>query len=99
MEKQGLSQRRLAEIGSIDQSALSRYLSNESHDIRLGTLTSIANALGVPLSQLITDHEVSHDPKILRVVKAMESMPEYKKDAVVAASSALTEQTGRGNAA
>lgn len=89
---QGMSERRLAELAEVDQSSLNRYMRLESKDIQLSTLGKIAEALGTNISHLLGEDDFLRDPKIQRVIVAMESMPEYKKDAVVATSSALAEQ-------
>lgn len=99
MERQKLSQRRLAELGGIDQPSLSKYLSGVSADIQVSTLKAIAEVLGTTVAHLLGETTYPADPKIARVVHAMETMPEYKKDAVVATSSALTEQPHKDDAA
>lgn len=93
MEVKGLSQRRLAEAAQIDQSSLSKYLSEKTEQITVQTLQAIANTLEVSTSTLLGETDALGDPKIAAVVHAMERMPEYRKDAVVAASSALATQT------
>lgn len=94
-----MSERRLAELAEIDQSSLNRYMRYESKDIQLNTLGAIASALGTTISDLLGENQLSHDPKIMRVMHAMEAMPEYKKDAVVATSSALAQPEQDGEAA
>lgn len=97
--QQRMSERRLAEIAEIDQSALNRYMRHVSKDIQLNTLGAIAAALGTTIGHLLGEDRLSSDPKIMRVLQAMEAMPEYKKDAVVATSSALAQRDQDSNAA
>lgn len=89
-EKQ-MSQRRLAEAAGIDQPSLSKFLSGQTQDILAGNLVAIADALGVTVGYL-TGETYDRDRKIAVVARAMERMPEYKKDAVVAAAEALAGQ-------
>lgn len=99
MSEQGISQRRLAELGKIDQPSLSKFLSGVTADLQVSTLRAIATVLGTTTSQLLGETEYLADPKIARVVHAMEKMPEYKKDAVVATSSALSKPAEDGGLA
>jgi len=98
MDEQGLSQRRLAELSGVDQPTLSKYLTGVTTDLKVTTLMSIAEALNTTAAFLIGEASYINDPKIVRVLRAMESMPEYKKDAVVATSSALSEQSDNNGA-
>ena len=91
MSTQQLSQRRLAELADIDQPSLSKYLAGQTQDIMAGNLIAIARVLGVSVATLAGETALA-DPKVATVVKAMETMPEYKKDAIVATSTALAER-------
>jgi len=85
MAQRGLSQRRLAEMAGLDQPSLSKYLSGQTQDILAGNLIAIAQALEVSVGYIAGDTD---DPKVATVVRAMQNMPEYKKDAVVATAAA-----------
>lgn len=89
-----MSQRRLAELAGIDQPSLSKYLSGETQDVLTGTLVAIAQALDVSVAHL-TGEAQAHDPRIATVVRAMEALPDYLKDAVVATANALAAQQQR----
>lgn len=97
MSAQQLSQRRLAELAEIDQPSLSKYLAGQTQDIMAGNLIAIARVLGVSVATLAGETALA-DPKVATVVKAMETMPEYKKDAIVATSTALAEKPPSGDA-
>lgn len=87
----GMSQRRLAELADIDQPSLSKFLSGQTQDILAGNLVAIARALNVSVAYLAGELP-ERDAKVATVVRAMESLPDYMKDAVVATAAALADQ-------
>lgn len=86
-----MSQRRLAELAGIDQPSLNKYLNGQTQDIMAGNLVSIAGALGVSVAYLAGESP-ERDAKVATVVRAMEALPDYMKDAVVATAAALAER-------
>lgn len=85
------SERQLALDCSMSQSTLHRFMKGETEHLDFVHLQSIAHRFSLTVSQLIGETTFSVDPKIRSVIAAMEHMPEYKKDMLVAASSSLVE--------
>ena len=92
MAKNGVpSERQLAIDCGMSQSTLNRFLSGETDSLDFARLIAIAHFFEVSVSQLVGETPLEEDPKIRAVVLAMQQMPEYKKDALVAASHSLAE--------
>jgi transcriptional regulator with XRE-family HTH domain len=85
------SQRALASAAGLDQSLLSRFLRGRTEVLEFHHLQSVAHALGMTVSQAIGEEPLVNDPKVLVVARLMMEMPEYKKDAIVAATTALAK--------
>lgn len=51
-EKKGYSQTRLSELSGVCRATIVALENNEEHEAKVGTLKSLANALGVPVSKL-----------------------------------------------
>ena len=85
------SERQLAMACNMDQSTLHRFLSGATKTLDFSHLQALAQHFSLTVSQLIGETPFSPDPKIRAVSRAMERMPEYKKDVLVAASSSLVE--------
>lgn len=85
------SVRNLAIECGMSQSTLHRFLSGETEHLDFLHLQRLAHRFSLTVSQLIGETAFSPDPKIRTVVFAMEHMPEYKKDVLVAASASLTQ--------
>jgi DNA-binding Xre family transcriptional regulator len=79
----------LAQSCSMQQSTLHRFLKGETATMELRNLLALAEYFGLTVSQLIGEVPFDPDPKIRAVTQAMEKMPEYKKDVLVAASATL----------
>lgn len=88
----GISQRQLALQAGMSQSTLNRFMNEETDSLDFQHISAIAQTLRMTVSELIGEVTYTPDPKIRAVVLAMEKMPEYKKDALVAASTSLAEQ-------
>lgn len=86
-----MSQRQLALVAGMNQSTLNRFMNGDTDSLEFPHLYSIAQALAMTVSELIGETPRTVDPKIRSVVLAMEKMPEFKKDALVAASTSLAE--------
>lgn len=73
--KKGLSQNQLAVLSGVKQPVLCRVESGVARDMRAGNVARIAEALGIPVDQLLTDRKiptndyVSHDRDALRLVE------------------------------
>ncbi|MFZ5520444.1 MAG: helix-turn-helix domain-containing protein [Pseudomonadota bacterium] len=93
MEQHGLTENALATGANIVQSRLHRYLKGETEDPGYSAIRAIADYFGMSVGELdgTAARAYTPDPKIRAVLLAMEQMPEYKKDALVAASSSLAE--------
>lgn len=85
------SERQLALDCGMSQSTLNRFLTGETDSLDFARLIAIAQFFEVSVSQLIGETPLEEDSKIRAVVLAMQQMPEYKKDALVAASHSLAE--------
>lgn len=53
-EKKGYSQTHLSELSGVCRATIVALENNEEHEAKVGTLKSLANALGVPVSKLFT---------------------------------------------
>lgn len=91
------SERQLALDCNITQSALNRFLKGESETLEFLALQTLAHYFGLTVSQLIGETPFETDPKIRVVTLAMQQMPEYKKDMLVAASSSLAQPDPKAN--
>jgi len=93
------SERQLALECNMSQSTLHRFMKGDTEQLEFKHLQAIAHFFSLTVSQLIGETSFEPDPKIRVVALAMEQMPEYKKDVLVAASSSLTESNGAAGAA
>ncbi|MET3517821.1 transcriptional regulator with XRE-family HTH domain [Pseudacidovorax sp. 1753] len=89
LKSKGLSQRQLAILAGMNQSTLNRFLNSATDTLDFPHVVAIAHALNMTVSELIGETPLLSDPKIRTVAAAMKDMPEYKKDAIVAASNSL----------
>ncbi len=87
------SERQLALDCNMSQTTLNRFLKGETATLDFSHLQALAQHFSLTLSQLIGEVPFEPDTKIRVVTLAMQQMPEYKKDVLVAASSSLTEPT------
>ncbi|WOI43765.1 helix-turn-helix transcriptional regulator [Acidovorax sp. BLS4] len=93
------SERQLASDCGMTQSTLNRFMKGATDSLEFQHIQTIAHYFGLTVSQLIGETPFNEDRKVRVVTLAMEQMPEYKKDMLVAASSALTEpDNGNGHA-
>lgn len=83
------SDRRLALECNMDQSTLHRFMTKKTDTLNFNHIQAIAQYFEVTVSQLIGETPLHEDPKIRKVLLAMESLPEYKKDVIVATSQSL----------
>lgn len=90
-----LTQAELAERAHVAQSAVSRIEREEAETS--GYVVLFAKICGVRPEWLALEDgemiEYGVDKKIATVIKAMEGLPEYKKDILVQTSTALAEQS------
>lgn len=85
------SERQLAIDCGITQSTLSRFMNGTTDSLDFVNLQTIAHYFGLTVSQLIGETPYDEDRKVRAVLQAMQQMPEYKKDMLVAASVALAQ--------
>ena len=90
------SERQLAIECNMSQSTLHRFLKGETESLEFVHLQTLAHHFALTVSQLIGETPFDDDKKIRTVSLAMQLMPEYKKDVLVAASSSLTEPASNG---
>lgn len=88
------SERQLALDCNMAQSTLHRFIKGETETLDFLHLQTLAHFFSLTVSQFIGETPFNADPKIRVVALAMERMPEYKKDVLVAASSSLDESGG-----
>lgn len=84
------SERSLAIACGMDQSTLNRFMSGKTDNLRLEHLVALAHYFDITVSQLIGETPMEQDQKLITVMKAMQTLPEYKKDVLVATSAALS---------
>lgn len=82
----------LARLSDVPQSVLSRFKTGRHGSISLEALEKVAQALEVPPSKLL-DSSTSADPRTMTVLAAMESLPDWGKDAVAASAQALVHSS------
>lgn len=92
LKAKGLSQRQLALMAGMSQSTLNRFMNQATDSLEFAHIMAIARALSMTVSELIGETPILEDAKIRSVALAMKQMPEYKKDALVAASNSLAQQ-------
>jgi transcriptional regulator with XRE-family HTH domain len=91
MRENGISsERSLALTCDMDQSTLNRFLTGKTDNLRLEHLLALAHYFDITVSQLIGETPIIQDQKLAAVMRVMESLPEYKKDVLVATSAALS---------
>lgn len=89
--KGDISDNAIARLAGVPQPIISRFLSGDTQWMTLDNLAAIAQALDSSVAEVIGERPVSDDPKVRRVLKAMQDMPEYKKDALVGSAEALAK--------
>lgn len=93
MAKRGVnSVRQLALDCGMSQSTLHRFMKAETDSLDFLHLQSIAHYFSLTVSQLIGETPFDADQKVRTVCMAMQAMPEYKKDALVAISMTLQDK-------
>ena len=85
------SERHLAIACGMSQRTLHRFLKGDTEILDFKHLQAIAHYFSLTVSQLTGETPFHDDRKVRAVTLAMEQMPEYKKDMLVAASSSLSE--------
>lgn len=88
------SERQLAIDCNMSQTTLNRFMKGETDSLDFVHLQNVAHYFGLTVSQLIGETGFDEDRKVRAVMLAMQQMPEYKKDVLVATSSALNEPVG-----
>jgi transcriptional regulator with XRE-family HTH domain len=95
IEGKGLTHNGLAELSGVPQPTISRFMNESTEYMTLDNLAALGKALGVSVGQLIGEEELAIDEKVRRVITAMQTLPEYKKDVVVSTTDALTKSEPR----
>ena len=88
------SERQLAIDCNMSQTTLNRFMKGETDSLDFLHLQTLAHYFGLTVSQLIGETPFEEDRKVRIVTLAMQQMPEYKKDVLVATSTALIEPVG-----
>ncbi|HYF16303.1 MAG TPA: helix-turn-helix transcriptional regulator [Ramlibacter sp.] len=87
----------LAELSEIPQPTLSRFKSGIHGSISFENLEKLAQVFGVEPARLMArSPDAWADQKVAKVVLAMEKLPDWGKDAVVATSEAMLNTAGDG---
>lgn len=86
-----LSERQLAMDCDMSQSTLNRFLTGKTETLEFVNFQRLAQYFSITISELIGEVPLDEDRKIRSVQLAMQQMPEYKKDMVVAATLSLAE--------
>ncbi len=84
-----VSERDLALRCGIDQSALNRFMRGEADWLRVPTVQKLADFFGVTSAHVLGEVPISRDARIDAVLTAMQQLPSYALDAVLATSRAL----------
>ena len=87
----GWSHNLLSDKSGIPQPTISRFLNGESKAMELETLSDICKALDITIAEIIGEHPIYLDDKARRVVRAMESLPDYKKQVIVTTAETLAK--------
>lgn len=85
------SDRKLAIEAGVNQSTLSRYLAGTSETMEIATWQALASYFGVTVSQLLGELPLDDSDAGLRVLRAMERLPEEQREALAAAATALAK--------
>lgn len=85
------SERQLAIDAGVTQSTFNRFMRGETDSLDFVNLQKIARYFSLTVSELIGETSFNPDPKVRAVAAAMQNMPEYKKDVLVATSSTLAQ--------
>ena len=93
-EPHARSERQLAMDCNMSQTTLNRFMKGETDSLDFVHLQTVAHYFGLTVSQLIGETPFDEDRKVRMVTLAMQQMPEYKKDVLVATSTALNESVG-----
>lgn len=88
------SERQLAIDCNMSQTTLNRFMKGETDSLEFMHLQTVAHYFGLTVSQLIGETPFDEDRKVRAVMLAMQQMPEFKKDVLVATSTALNEPAG-----
>lgn len=88
------SERHLALACDMSQSTLHRFLKGETETLEFKHLMALSHYFSLTVSELIGEVPFDEDKKVRAVTVAMQRMPEYKKDMLVAASSSLSQPNG-----
>ena len=89
--KNDISDNELERLSGVPQPTISRFLKADTEYMSLDNLAAIAQALDATVSEVIGERPLEFDDKARRVLKAMQDMPEYKKDAVLSTAEALAK--------
>jgi transcriptional regulator with XRE-family HTH domain len=83
----------LARLSDVPQSVLSRFKTGKHGSISLEAVEKLARVFEVPAFELLDP--TTGDPRTAKVLAAMESLPDWAKDAVAASAAALVASTGQ----
>jgi len=89
--EKGWSHNLIAEKSGVPQPTISRFINGESKAMELENLSAICKALGVSVAEVIGERPIELDDNARRVIKAMEQLPEYKKQVVVSTAETLAK--------
>lgn len=87
----GITERQLAHDCGVVQSTFNRFMTGVTDSLSIENLQRVASYMSMTVSELIGEVPYPTDRKTIAVMHAMEAMPEFKKDMLVAASAALAQ--------
>ena len=97
-DRKGWSDNVLSEKSGVPQPTISRFLNETTDWMYLDNLWAIARALDASVGELIGEQAFDPDEQTRRVLKAMQDMPDYKKDVVVSTAETLSGDGGKKSA-
>jgi predicted XRE-type DNA-binding protein len=91
IETSGLSHNDLQTKSGVPQPTISRFMNGETQFMQLDNLAALAKALDSTVAEIIGERPLQVDLRTRRVLKAMEVLPDYKKEVLVNTAETLAK--------
>lgn len=88
----------IARSSGVPQATISRFLAGENEAMHLDTLWAICKALDLTVAEVIGERPIEIDARARRILRAMEHLPDYKKDIVVSTAETLAKSDSKKTA-
>lgn len=88
IDEKGWSHNTLADNCGVPQPTISRFMSGDG-GMTLDNLSPICTALDVTIGQIIGELPLEPDAATRRTIKAMQELPDYKREAVATTAESL----------